>query len=117
MGVNLLGLMLVQRDEAVEDVVASSSVVWAALVVGEVVLHWADGELLLEAINLVEEQDDGCMTNHRELQMESNSVRASFIRLTVSSSNSSWSYSEMATRKRMVVTFSKQCIHFFRSDR
>lgn len=55
--------------------------------------------------------------NHLELQIESKSVRASCIRLTVSSSNSSWSYSEMATRKRMVVTFSKQWIHFFRSDR
>ena len=46
--------------------------------------------------------------NHLELQMESKRVRASCIRLTVSSSKSSWSYSEMATRKRIVVTFSKQ---------
>lgn len=57
------------------------------------------------------------LTNQRELQIESNRVRASCIRFTVSSSKSSWSYSEMATRKRMVVTFSKQWIHFFRSDR
>jgi len=57
------------------------------------------------------------LTNHRELQMESKSVRASCIRLTVSSSKSSWSYSEIATKKRIVVTFSKQCIHFFLSDR
>lgn len=48
------------------------------------------------------------LTNHLELQMLSNRVKASCIRLTVSSSKSSWSYSEMATRNRMVVTFSKQ---------
>lgn len=56
------------------------------------------------------------LVNHLELQMESNRVKASCIRLTVSSSNSSWSYSEIATKKRIVVTFSKQWIHFFRSD-
>lgn len=61
MGVNLLCLVLVERDEAVQDVVARSSVVWAALVVGEVVLHGADRQLLLEAIDLVKEQDDGCL--------------------------------------------------------
>ena len=57
------------------------------------------------------------LMNHLELQIESNSVKASCIRFTVSSSKRSWSYSEMATRKRIVVTFSKQWIHFFRSDR
>ena len=56
-------------------------------------------------------------TNHLELHIESKSVRASCIRLTVSSSNRSGSYSEIATRKRIVVTFSKQWIHFLRSDR
>lgn len=61
MRVNLLCLVLVERNEAVQDVVTRSSVVWAALVVGEVVLHGADGQLLLEAIDLVEEQDDGCL--------------------------------------------------------
>lgn len=58
MRVNLLGLMLVQAHEAVENVVAGSSVVVTTLVVGEVVLHGADGQLLLESINLVEEQND-----------------------------------------------------------
>lgn len=48
------------------------------------------------------------LMNHLELQILSKSVRASCIRFTVSSSNRSWSYSEMATRKRIVVTFSKQ---------
>ena len=60
-GVDLLSLVLVEGDESVEDVVACGSVVGAALVIGEVVLHGADGELLLEAINLVKEQDDGCL--------------------------------------------------------
>jgi len=61
MSVNLLSLVLVERDESVQDVVAGGGVVWAAFVVGEVVLHWADRQLLLEAIDLVEEQDDGCL--------------------------------------------------------
>lgn len=59
MGVDLLLLGLVQRDEAVEDVVTSGGVVGTTLVVGEVVLHGADGQLLLEAIDLVEEENDG----------------------------------------------------------
>ena len=61
MGVDLLGLVLVERDESVENVVAGGGVVWATLVVGEVVLHGADGKLLLEPIDLVQEQDDGCL--------------------------------------------------------
>lgn len=58
-GVDLLRLVLVQADEAVQDVVAGQRIVVATLVVGEVVFHGANGELLLEAIDLVEEQDDG----------------------------------------------------------
>jgi hypothetical protein len=54
MGVDLLCLMLVQGDESVEDVIASQSIVLTSLIVGEVVLHRADGQLLLESINLVE---------------------------------------------------------------
>src|SRR5690242_1277704 len=61
MSVDLLCLMLVERDKSVENVVAGGSVVWATLVVGEVVLHGADGELLLEPIDLVQEQNDGCL--------------------------------------------------------
>lgn len=55
--------------------------------------------------------------NHRELQMESKRARDSCIRLILSSSYSDWSYSDMATRNTMAVTFSKQWIHFFRSLR
>lgn len=58
-GVDLFLFGLVQGDEAVEDVVASSGVVGTALVIGEVVLHRADGQLLLESIDLVEEENDG----------------------------------------------------------
>ena len=57
-GVNLLGLVLVQADEAVENVVAGGGVVVTTLVVGEVVLHGADGQLLLESIDLVEEENN-----------------------------------------------------------
>jgi len=56
--VDLLGLMLVQANESVQDVVACQCVIITTFVVGEVVLHWADWELLLEAINLVQKQDD-----------------------------------------------------------
>lgn len=57
-GVDLLLLGLVQRHEAVENVVTGGSVVGTTLVVGEVVLHGADGQLLLEAVDLVEEEND-----------------------------------------------------------
>lgn len=56
--VDLLLLGLVQGNESVEDVVASRGVVGTALVIREVVLHRANGELLLEAIDLVEEEND-----------------------------------------------------------
>jgi hypothetical protein len=57
MGVDLLGLMLVQADKSVEDIVASQSIIIATFIVREIVLHRADGELLLETIDLVQEQD------------------------------------------------------------
>ena len=56
--VDLLLLGLVEGHETVEDVVACSGVVGTALVVGEVVLHGADGELLLEAVDLVKEENN-----------------------------------------------------------
>lgn len=59
--VNLLLLGLVERDKAVEDVVAGGGVVGTTLVVGEVVLHRADGQLLLETIDLVQEENDGSL--------------------------------------------------------
>ena len=80
--------------------------------------------------------------NHLLLQIESNSFKLSCIRFckekkiemgkistkqanqncmqfftVVSSSCSTWSYSDMATQKMMAVTSSKQWIHFLRSDR
>lgn len=61
MCVDLLLLSLVERNEAVKDVIASSGVVGTTLVVGEVVLHGADGKLLLEAVDLVQEENDGCL--------------------------------------------------------
>lgn len=60
-GVNLLLLGLVEGDKAVEDVVAGRGVVGTALVIREVVLHRAHGELLLETIDLVEEENDGSL--------------------------------------------------------
>ena len=72
--------------------------------------------------------------NHLLLQIESNSFKLSCIRFwtnikvnilqfnnnvhptVVSSSCSTWSYSDMATQKMMAVTSSKQWIHFFLSD-
>lgn len=57
MCVDLLGLVLVEADESVQDVVTSRCVVVTALVVREVVLHRADRQLLLESIDLVQEED------------------------------------------------------------
>ena len=48
---------LVERHEAVKEIVACCVVVVAAGVVGEVVTQWRPGQLLSEQINLVEEQD------------------------------------------------------------
>lgn len=61
MCVDLLRLVLVEGDEAVQNVVAGLSVILTPLIVGEVILHRRRWELLLEAINLVQEQDDGCL--------------------------------------------------------
>lgn len=57
--VDLLGLVLVQADKSVQDVVARRRIVITALVIGEVVLHRADRQLLLESVDLVEEENDG----------------------------------------------------------
>lgn len=75
MGVDLLGLCLVQRYKPVENVVACSGVIGATLrrvssstfgnhervrtiIVWEVILHRANRQLLFESIDLVQEQDD-----------------------------------------------------------
>jgi hypothetical protein len=60
-GVNLLGFVLVQADEPVQDVIASQGVVFAAFVIREVVLHGAGWQLLLKSIDLVQEQNDGSL--------------------------------------------------------
>lgn len=59
MRVDLLCLVLVQADESVKDVVACRRIVITTLVIGEVVLHRADRQLLLESVDLVEEENDG----------------------------------------------------------
>ena len=57
--IDLLGLVLIQVNEAVEYIVTSGCIVFTTLIVREVVLHRADWKFLFEPINLVEEQDDG----------------------------------------------------------
>jgi hypothetical protein len=57
MGVDLLGLMLVQADESIQNVVAGQGIIITSFVVGEVIFHWADWELLLKTIDLVQEQN------------------------------------------------------------
>lgn len=57
MCVDLLRLVLVQADESVKNIVAGRRVVVTALVIGEVVLHGADRQLLFEPIDLVQEQN------------------------------------------------------------
>lgn len=78
MCIDLLGLVLVQGNETVEDVVAGRSIVRTtfrdirflvflpvgsilvelAFIVWKIILHRADRKLFLEPINLVQEQDD-----------------------------------------------------------
>jgi hypothetical protein len=53
--------MLVQADESVQNVVACKTIIITTFVVREIVFHWADRELLLETINLVQEQNDRCL--------------------------------------------------------
>lgn len=79
MGVDLFGLMLIQGYETVEDVIAGRGIVGStfskirflvippvasmlvelAFIVRKVVFHRTDREFLLEAVDLVQEQDDG----------------------------------------------------------
>lgn len=58
MRVDLLRLVLIQAHESVEDIVASGGIVVTTFVIREVVLHWADRQLLLESVDLVEEQNN-----------------------------------------------------------
>jgi len=73
-GVYLLRLMLIEGNESVQDVVTGGLIIgttWIALasfspneskhtfIVREVILHGTDGQLLLEAIDFIQEQDDG----------------------------------------------------------
>lgn len=58
MRVDLLRLRLIERYEAVENVIACRSIVVTTLVVREVVLHRAYGKLFPESINLVQEEND-----------------------------------------------------------
>ena len=79
MGVDLLGFVLVERDETIEDVIASSSVIGTtfsnirllmltaegsilvqlAFIIREIVLHGRHRELLFKSVDFVEEEDDG----------------------------------------------------------
>ena len=53
MSIDLLGFVLVEADESVQNIVTSGSIVVPALIIREVVLHGANWKLLLESINLV----------------------------------------------------------------
>jgi len=61
MCVDLLCFVLVQADKTVQDIITGRGIIISTFVVWEVVLHWADGKLLLESVNLVEEENDGCL--------------------------------------------------------
>ena len=82
--VDLLGLLLVKGNEAVKNVITCSAVIgttcakscqytrtyavdtcqtWIlrTFVIGEIIFHWAHRQLLFEAINLVQKQDNRCL--------------------------------------------------------
>lgn len=96
-------------------------------------------QLFLENINFIQEENDRSLNKptwvtdwvkqgkcflHTILKKEKINLSVIFFLkeeenihfTTVSSSISTWSYSEIATKKMMAVTFSKQWIHFLRSD-
>ena len=83
MGIDLFGIVLVQGDETVQNVVTCGSIIGSTclpvrgtilgrvrherasgkpgmrtFIIRKVILHGAHGQLLLEAIDLVQEQDD-----------------------------------------------------------
>ena len=90
---------LVEADKALEKILARGAVVSTTCVVREIVAQRGSGKFLGEQINLIKEQDlmtvcgekywpsqsdialtIDVLTNHRELHIESNSVRASCMR-------------------------------------
>jgi predicted metal-dependent TIM-barrel fold hydrolase len=89
---------LIEADKALEEILARGVVVSTTCVVREIIAQRGSRKLLREQINLVQEQDlmvvcetfrprqsdisrtIDVLTNHRELHIESNSVRASCIR-------------------------------------
>lgn len=75
------------------------------------------GSLFLKTSILFKNNMMEVLRNQRELMTDSNRISDSCIRFWFFSSNSTWSYSDNAVQKMMLVTDSKQCIHFFRSER
>lgn len=59
MRINLLGFVLIQADESVQDIIASQSIIFTTFVIREVVLHRAGRKLLLETIDFVQEKNNG----------------------------------------------------------
>ena len=79
MCIDLLRLVLVQGNKTIKDVITRRRIIRSAFIkirllvplavgailvelafiIWEVILHWADRELLLKPIDLVQEQDDG----------------------------------------------------------
>ena len=75
-GIYLLGLGLIKRYEAIQDIVTGSGIILAScipnqisnrakiplgkqtFVVAEIVLHWANGKFLPEPVNFVQEQNN-----------------------------------------------------------
>lgn len=75
------------------------------------------GSLTLKMSILLRKRMIDVRKNHRLLTTDSNNTKDSSIRFCPASSKRTWSYSLSATQKMMLVTASKQWIHFFLSDR
>jgi len=57
-GIDLLGLGPVQAHETIQDVLGGLFIIIATIIVAKVLAHRRHGQLLLETINLVQEEDD-----------------------------------------------------------
>ena len=82
--------------------------------------HFVNGECFIFSSNtsfLLRNKIIAAFSNQRLLQTVEKSLMDSAIRFVLPSSFNVWSYSDIATMNKTPFTLSKQCNHFFRSER
>ena len=62
MGIDLLGIRLVEGNKAPKNIAASGiDIAFGTIIVGEVVSEWRVGQFVGKQVHLVKEQNDGCL--------------------------------------------------------